>query len=185
MCAALGPRRDVRIIECGVRLKRLNRPEFDGPVITCGLAGGLTPELSTGSVVIAQRVMASDGRVVECDEQLFAQLMRAARDEGHEPHAGMLLTSEALVNGASRAAWLQRGCIAVDMETGLVRAPRIACVRAVLDTPARELSDAWLAPWTIAWRPDAWPQIGWIAREGPRCARVAARVLAKALLDRD
>ena len=65
-------------------------------------------------------------------------------------------------------------------------APRVASVRVILDTPDHELSDAWLNPWTVLVRPDAWGQVIWVAREAPRCARLAATVLARALsLDGD
>jgi hypothetical protein len=67
------------------------------------------------------------------------------------------------------------------METGFVKARRVASVRVVLDTPERELSDAWLKPWSVLIRPDAWGQALWVAREAPRCARLAAAVLADAL----
>jgi hypothetical protein len=88
-----------------------------------------------------------------------------------------------LLSGPERALWAQRGYQTVDMETGLIRAGRVACIRVVLDTPDRELSDAWLRPWTIPFRPDAWGQVGWVVREAPRCARLAAAVLAEAFKD--
>ncbi|HKF77579.1 MAG TPA: hypothetical protein VKF59_15675, partial [Candidatus Dormibacteraeota bacterium] len=68
-----------------------------------------------------------------------------------------------------------------DMETGLVEGVPVATVRVVLDTPDRELSPAWARPWTALWQPRAWTELPWLAREGPRCARLAAAVLAAAL----
>ena len=67
------------------------------------------------------------------------------------------------------------------METGLIPAKRLAAVRVILDTPQRELSEVWLHPATALVRPDVWPQALWLARQGPRCARLAAEVLAAAL----
>jgi hypothetical protein len=67
------------------------------------------------------------------------------------------------------------------METGLLGADRVASVRVVLDTPDRELDPAWGRPLTALWHPAAWLQLPWLAAEGPRCARLAAQVLAAAL----
>jgi hypothetical protein len=67
------------------------------------------------------------------------------------------------------------------METGLLTAPRIAAVRSILDTPARELSGAWQAPLRALLRPDVWGEAMWLGREAPRCARRAAAVVGEAL----
>jgi hypothetical protein len=52
----------------------------------------------------------------------------------------------------------------------------------VLDTPERELDSAWTRPLTVLWRPAAWPQLPWLLVEAPRCARLAADVLAEAFV---
>jgi hypothetical protein len=171
----------VRVVEGGVSLARIDPAALGEIVITCGIAGALAPDLPTGSVVIPDHVLRPDGTLLECDNELVNALDAAARALGHEPARGALVTSRDLITGSARGAWARRGYVAVDMETGLVRAPRVASVRVVLDTPDRELSDAWLHPWSVLARPDAWGQIMWVAREAPRCARLAAAVLAEAV----
>ncbi|HZV78135.1 MAG TPA: hypothetical protein VFF60_00850 [Candidatus Binatus sp.] len=170
-----------RVVEGGVNLARVNPSGLGDTVISCGLAGALSPHLPTGSVVIPDHVLRPEGTLLECDDGLIAALDAAARRLGYVPARGALVTTRDLVNGSARGAWAQRGYIAVDMETGFIQAKRIASVRVVLDTPERELSDAWLRPWTIFVRPDAWGQALWVAREAPRCARIAAAVLAETL----
>ena len=186
MRGALGSRADdIGVVDCGVGLSRVRTSAFAGPVIVCGLAGGLAADADTGTVVIADRAMDEDGHALECDRELSERFAAAAARLGISARTGTILSSRTLVTGTARATWAARGYLAVDMETAFVHAPRIACVRVVLDTAAHELSDAWLRPWTVPVRPDAWPQFAWLVREGPRCARLAARVLAKALLDGD
>ena len=72
------------------------------------------------------------------------------------------------------------GYAGVDMETGLLDAPRIAAVRVILDTPQHELSPDWLRPARALRNPRNWPQALWLARDAPRCARRAAEVVAAA-----
>jgi hypothetical protein len=90
------------------------------------------------------------------------------------------LTRDALVTGSERASWAQRGYAAVDMETGLIHSRRLAAVRVVLDTPEREISRAWLEPLRALTHPALWGEGLWLAREAPRCARIAAAVFAAA-----
>jgi hypothetical protein len=171
----------LRVVETGVGLSRVNGTALGDIVVSCGIAGALRSGLRAGSVVVPDRVLRPDGDVLECDEALVNDLDAAARRLGLVPSHGALVTTLTLLSGPERAQWAQRGYESVDMETGLIRAGRVACVRVVLDTPDRELSDAWLKPWTILLRPDAWGQVGWVAREAPRYARLAAAVLAEAL----
>jgi hypothetical protein len=171
----------VRVVETGVGLSRRTGADLGDIVISCGIAGSLQRELRSGSVVLPDRVLRPDGEVLVCDEALVESLDAAARRLGLTPARGFLATTTNLVSGAERAQWAQRGYKAVDMETGLIYAKRVACIRVVLDTPDREISDAWLRPWTILVRPDAWGQVVWVVREAPRYARLAAAVLAEAL----
>jgi hypothetical protein len=170
-----------RIIEAGVGLRRLPRKEFGRAVVTCGLAGAVRPGLRTGAVVIPERVLRPDGEWLSCDPLLVASLVAAARELGLEPERGPLGTASAFVRGAARVTWMERGCVAVDMETGLLIAPRIATVRVVLDTPERDLSDVWRRPALVFAHPEIWREAVWLSREAPRCARRAAAVLAAAL----
>jgi hypothetical protein len=172
---------DVRVVETGVSLSRLNGAELGDTVVSCGIAGALQPWVRSGSIVVPDRVLRPDGEMLECDEALVHRLDAAARRLGLVPVRGASVTTTTLLSGPERAQWAQRGYQTADMETGLIRAKRVACIRVVLDTPDREISDAWLRPWTILFRPDAWGQVGWVAREAPRYARLAAAVLAEAL----
>ncbi|HEV2356225.1 MAG TPA: hypothetical protein VGZ23_01210 [bacterium] len=172
---------DARIVEAGIALRRLSRREFTGAVITCGLAGAVRSGLPTGSVLVPSTVLRPDGTWLTCDRALAEALAAAARTLGLEAEQGPLGTSPSFVRGADRQAWADRGCVAVDMETGLLTAPRIAAVRVVLDTPERDLSDVWRRPVLALARPAAWGEAAWLVREAPRCAARAAAVLAEAL----
>jgi hypothetical protein len=171
----------VRVIECGICLSRVDPAALGDVVISCGIAGALASDLPTGSVIVPDHVLTPAGTLLECDDAMVNGLDAAAQRLGRPPVRGALVTTRDLIAGGVRSAWARRGYVAVDMETGFVSASRVAAVRVVLDTPQRELSDAWLRPWTILLRPDAWSQIGWVLREAPRCAQLAASVLAEAL----
>ena len=164
-----------------MKLEGIDPSTLGDTVITCGIAGALSSDLLTGSVVVPDHVLRPDGSLLECDHDLVEALDAGARALGCIPARGALVTSNDLITGSARDAWARRGYIAVDMETGFVKAPRVASVRVVLDTPEHELSDAWLHPWSVLVRPDAWGQVLWVAQEAPRCARLAAAVLAEAI----
>ncbi len=170
-----------RIVESGVGLARLRAVTIDNVAISVGLAGGLREDVPTGTLVIPSAVATNDGTAIACDPEWTARLRAAAAHLGLAFLDAALLTSDALVVGAARATWGARGFAAVDMETARIPAPAIAAVRVVLDTPQRELSPDWLDPSRAMLRPRNWGQMFWLAREGPRCADLAARVLAAAL----
>lgn len=170
-----------RIVEAGVGLSRLPAREMDQTVVTCGLAGAVRRGLPTGSVVIPEKVLRPGGEWVWCDPPLVSDLVTAARALGLEPEIGPLGTATTVVRGESRRSWADRGCVAVDMETGRLSARRFAAVRVVLDTPERDLSEVWARPVLVFIRPAAWGEALWLCREAPRCARRAAAVLAVAL----
>jgi hypothetical protein len=176
----------VRVVRSGVSLARLPHrgASLAGTLVTCGVAGALLPGVPTGAVLVPRRVLRPNGRLLECDSLLVMALAAAARRLGHEPDLGTMATTQDLVLGAGRAAWAARGCVGADMETGLLEAGRVASIRVVLDTPERELHPAWGRPLTALWHPAAWPQLPWLAVEGPRCARLAAEILAEALRER-
>jgi 4-hydroxy-3-methylbut-2-enyl diphosphate reductase len=171
----------VHIVEAGIALCKLDRADLSGVVVTCGVAGGLGASASTGTVVVPERVSTTDGRECTCDRELRAALLDVARRLQLTVDEGPLLTSPTLVTGSARATWSARGYVAADMETGFLRASRLAAVRVILDTPQRELSELWLHPASVLAHPSVWPQALWLGREGPRCARLAASVLAAAL----
>ena len=168
------------VIECGIALSRLNLENAGGAIISCGLAGGLREDLPTGTIVVPNEVQAPDGTLIRCDDELVERLQSAVRRLGHEPMVAPLLTSPSLVTGSQRSVWAAKGFAAVDMETGLLRANRLAAVRVILDTPKREISPDWLQPARALLRPSNWPQLMMLAREAPRCADLAARVAAAA-----
>ena len=149
-------------------------------LISCGLAGGLHHHLHTGTVVIPYEVLRPDGTTLQCDRKLSEMLIAAAKDLGFDTVTDPLVTTTHVVTGSERATWSQRGYAGVDMETGLLTAPRVAAVRVLLDTPLRELSEDWLSPMTAVLKPWNWPQLAWLAREGPRCAARAAEVVQEA-----
>ena len=171
----------VRVVRSGIGLSRTGGSGLGAIVVTCGLAGGIDPGLESGTVLIPAAIMRPDGEACACDPELVEALRRAARSLGQEPESGPLVTSATLVSGEMRAALARTGAVAVDMETGLIEAERLATVRVVLDTPARELSDAWLAPLRAATTPSAWAELPWLLLDAPRFARRAATILARAL----
>lgn len=175
---ALGDR--ARVIHAGIALRGLRGDT--GPIaISCGLAGGLRDDLPTGTVLIPSEVRRPDGTMLTCDPELFASLVRAARAAGCEPVEEPLLTAARIVRGSERMRWARQGYAGADMETGLLQSSRIACVRVILDTPVHEFSAAWANPALVIFRPDAWFDIPFLAREAPRCAALAARIVAGAL----
>ena len=176
--AAVGNR--ARVVQSGIALRGLR--DDPGPIaISCGLAGGLRDDLPTGTVLIPREVRRPDGTTLTCDPELFASLVRAARAAGCAPVEAPLLTTARIVRGPERMRWAQQGYAGADMETGLLQAPRVACVRVILDTPVHEFSAAWENPALVIFRPDAWFDIPFLARVAPRCAALAARIVADAL----
>jgi hypothetical protein len=175
--------RTTRVIEAGIALRddaSLQTNTENQSIISCGLAGGLRPDLPTGTAVIPREVRRPDGTTLHCDPDLVEQLLAAARRLGLEPITDPLLTAATVVVGAERDRWAREGYAAADMETGLL-AGRVAAVRVILDTPLHELSAEWLNPALALLKPWNWPQALWLGREAPRCARLAARIIALAI----
>lgn len=168
----------VQVVECGVAAIRA--AAFEGLAISCGLAGGLRAGMPTGTVLIPRRVRRPDGSEFECDTQAVDALCEAAKRFAHHVVDDPLVTCDTLVHGAERATWARRGYAGVDMETGVLQAPRVACVRVVLDTPEREISPAWLTPARAMLQPRAWRDLPFLMREGPRCSAIAAQIAAQA-----
>lgn len=169
----------IRLLETGIAL-RTARPA-SSMVIGCGLAGGVRDTLPTGTVVIPRFVGLPDGTRITCDAELNELLVTAAARLGHQCVDDPLLTTAEMVTGAARADVARAGYVAVDMESGLISAPRFACVRVILDTPLREISPQWTQPWRALSTPALWGELPFLMREGPRCARIAARIVAEGL----
>ena len=165
---------NVRVVRTGVG----RGGTFDDTVISCGLAGGIRHGVPSGTVVIPNEIMRPNGERVTCDPELTVHLRDAARTLGEDPVSDLLVTTTTLVRGSQRAEYAaHREVAGVDMESGLIHAPRLAVVRVILDTPERELSDAWLRGLGVIFRPDAWRELPWLARFAPRYARLAASIV--------
>lgn len=113
-------------------------------VVWVGIAGGLSPDLQVGDLIVARAVLAPDRPGVELD----GALVSAAEARGCR--AGVLITAPRVIAGAeARAAfWRRAGSpspAAVDMESWpaarVLHAAGVpfAVLRAVSDTAAQEL----------------------------------------------
>jgi len=173
--------RGARVVDAGIALANLRDPKPFGVAISCGLAGGLGDDHPTGTVLIPDAACTSQGTWRACDQEWTARLRDAARRLGYAFVVAPLLTSDTLVTGNRRGDWARRGFAGVDMETASIAAARLSAVRVILDTPRAELSADWLDPARAVLRPRNWRQAIWLAREGPRCADLAARIVALAL----
>ncbi len=172
------------LVRCGISLRRWEPPPPPLPaLITCGLAGGLRPDLRPGTVVVADSVAFEDGEPVVCDPGLVAALVAGARACGREPVVGPVLTARRLVVGGARRVWAERGFVAAEMETALLAssgAP-LASIRVIIDAPAAEVSERWNSPGRAALDPRRWREAMWLAARAPRYSRLAARCLAEGL----
>jgi hypothetical protein len=168
-----------RIVETGIALANAAR-SLGETVVSCGFAGGLRSDLPTGTLLVPREIRRPGGGTLRCDAELVDAFARSARALGIEPVFDPMLTSDRIVNGAERAHWATQGYAGADMETGLIDAPRLAVVRVILDTPQHELSSDWSTPMIAMLKPWNWPQALWLAREAPRAAALAARVVARA-----
>lgn len=171
---------DIAVVEAGIALAT-NAAHFEGLAISCGVAGGLRDDLPTGTVLVPNSVRCPDDSLLQCDVSASEALRNAAAGLGYSPIDAPLFTSATLLYGANRKSLAAEGYAGVDMESGLIQAENIACVRVVLDTPQREISPVWEKPWRVPLHPRAWRDLPFLAREGPRCARIAAEIIAAAV----
>jgi 4-hydroxy-3-methylbut-2-en-1-yl diphosphate reductase len=149
-------------------------------VAVAGFCGALDPALEPGDLVVATELRGPDGSM-ECPTATL--LAGALRRRGLTVHEGPLASTPRLVRGAERARLHATGAIAVDMESAwLAQAAAgrpLAVVRAVLDTPARELHNpVALAGGTAsafrALRAAAGVLDAWGAAAGPRTIALAS-----------
>lgn len=164
-------------------------------LVSFGLAGGLSPDLAAGAIIVPQGVLDADCRW-DADAALSARLGQAA---------GWLLAGTDILatQAAKRQAWQRSGALGVDLESGAVarvaaehRLP-FAVLRAVCDPSDRDLPPAAMTaldaqgrirPAALArslarfpWQIPALMALGWDAGRARRA--LLARVATIGMLD--
>jgi 4-hydroxy-3-methylbut-2-en-1-yl diphosphate reductase len=133
MRAGMGPRRAAAAAAvAGARPARA--------VAVLGFCGALDDSLEPGSVVVASELR-GNGAPLQC--QRLPELEKELDRVGIQPRRGPIFSTAKMARGASRARLADDGSIAVDMESAwLAHAAAgrpFATLRAVVDTPSREL----------------------------------------------
>jgi 4-hydroxy-3-methylbut-2-enyl diphosphate reductase len=114
-------------------------------LVVMGVCGGLDERCEPGDVVIADELLdgeqATDRRLACPSAQPLAQ---ALRRRGIEVRCGAVVSVAHVARGEQRIELLERGAIAVDMESAWLaagaRGRPLAVIRVVADTPSRELT---------------------------------------------
>jgi 4-hydroxy-3-methylbut-2-en-1-yl diphosphate reductase len=119
------------------------REEPGAALVVMGFGGGLDEHSEVGDVVVADAVQGPDGERVTCAGA--RQLAEALERRGLRVRRGTIASVARLAMGDTRVRLLEAGAIAVDMESvwlapGAGGRP-FAVVRAISDTPARELTN--------------------------------------------
>ena len=133
-CAAARPDRAER---CAAELLRSGCTAL----MSFGIGGGLSPELSAGQVVVADRVILPDGREVVTDANWRDRLLAALSPRANIV-AGPIIGSETIVADphTKQKIYRETGAVAVDMESHRVASVAAAegvpflVIRAVSDT---------------------------------------------------
>jgi hypothetical protein len=174
--------RHVRVVQVGIGGRP--RTALPGIVISAGLCGGLLPGQTPGTVVIPSQVVDERGVIHPCDPGVVAALTQAARYLRYPVADGSMISTSAMVTGSGRETWASRGHVAVDMESAAVAesTTRFGVLRVILDTPTRELSDAWAAPARAIRNPSNWGEAVWLGVNTPRYALRVGAVLEAAFL---
>jgi 4-hydroxy-3-methylbut-2-enyl diphosphate reductase len=133
MRTGMGPRRSrVAAIHATDRSARA--------VAVLGFCGALSDDLEPGDVVVADELR-GNGAPLQCQplQQLLGELGRV----GVEARVGPIVSVPRMARGVERAQLASDGSIAVDMESAWLAAGAagrpFAALRAVVDTPSREL----------------------------------------------
>ena len=100
-------------------------------LMSFGIGGGLSPEISAGQVVVADRVVLPGGREVMTDESWRERLLAALRPKANIV-VGPVVGSETIVADPEekQKIYRQTGAVVVDMESH-----RVAKVAAAVDVP--------------------------------------------------
>jgi len=128
----VGPRSDMRILLTGIGQRNAERAirgalaqELPKLVLTCGFAGGLNPELATGTVVFSS------------DDSSLSTALQAAGARSVKFHCAEKVIA---TTGEKRALWQSTGADAVEMESGVIR--RICREHNIPGATVRVISDA-------------------------------------------
>jgi 4-hydroxy-3-methylbut-2-en-1-yl diphosphate reductase len=109
-------------------------------VAVAGLCGALDPALRPGELVVATEIIGPNRRV-PCGAT--GPLVAALRAVGVEATLGPIASADHVISGSERQELRRAGAVAVDMESswlvGAAGDRPLAVVRAVVDTPGREL----------------------------------------------
>jgi adenosylhomocysteine nucleosidase len=121
-------------------------------LLSFGLAGGLTPTLETGDIVVGSAVILPDGRRLETHPAWRKDLAAALKDRSRMAIGPIAGQDRAIVTRTAKAALrLRTGAIAVDMEshstaTAAEEAGKpFMAVRVILDPASRKIPHAALA----------------------------------------
>jgi len=150
-------------------------------LVSFGIAGGLSPDLKPGDIVLSSEVIDGDRRWVGGDS-LRAQIDELVGRIGAVE--GAVLGAQTVIAGErdKRRAWQETGAIAVDLESAAVARAGAALgipfivLRAIADPAARDLPPAALAPL----RDDGTPSLGRVVRSVMRRPRQLPTLFAVA-----
>ncbi len=160
-------------------------------LISIGVAGGLSPELRPGDIIVASSVITAGGTSHTCRDW-SRSILNAVPDAHHRP----VFASDATVTSVfeKKALWNATGAAAVDMESGLTAGIAaqyglpFAVLRVVLDPAHRDIPPSALAgarddgetdPWAVvkalAARPGDLPGLLRLAGDMRRASRALRR----------
>jgi 4-hydroxy-3-methylbut-2-enyl diphosphate reductase len=130
---------ETSVVTVGMRAVRAARmlPRDGAPVVLAGVAGGLSPRVRAGDVVVSTEIHGPDGAVVHSPAApLLAAALRRVLPKGTRVHLGPTVTTDRVVHGKRRKALAAEGYLAVDMEAsvlGTLTDSPYATVRVVVD----------------------------------------------------
>jgi 4-hydroxy-3-methylbut-2-enyl diphosphate reductase len=129
------------------RSLQFTAPAGAGAVVVAGLAGGLSPQVRPGDLVVASELRGAGAPIPVPAADLLAG---ALRRRGLRVHVGPIHSDERIVHGARRQELAEQGVLAADQESAWLAArvrrgsgsgpgPAFAVVRAVVDTGDKPL----------------------------------------------